>query len=188
VQIFNSLEREELVSLINSNGIGVMPTDTLYGLIGTALSPRIVEKIYEIKERDKAKPLIVLIASEEQLKTYFDIEKSFDLWPGKCSLILPVDKFPHLHRGGGTIAFRVPDNSDLIRLLEKTGPLVAPSANREGEEPAKTIKKAKEYFGEKLDFYVDDGFVDSKPSTLIKFEGEKIKVLRKGAVSERFFQ
>ncbi len=188
MQEFNSLKNQKIVDLINSNKIGVFPTDTLYGLVGTALSPRIVEKIYEIKERDKDKPLIVLIASKEQLKSYFNIDKSFKFWPGKCSLILPIKKFPHLHRGGETIAFRVPDKSDLINLLEKTGPLVAPSANKQGEPPAKTIKMAKKYFGKRVDFYVDGGVLNSKPSTIVKLNKGKAEVLRAGAVSEKLFQ
>ena len=67
-------------------------------------------------------------------------------------------------------------------LTRKTGPLVAPSANLEGKEPAKTIEQAKEYFGDNVDFYVDTGQLESKPSTLIKIVDENNMILRQGAV------
>jgi L-threonylcarbamoyladenylate synthase len=67
-------------------------------------------------------------------------------------------------------------------LLKKAGPLVAPSANPEGMEPAKTIKEAKEYFGERVDFYINGGKLLSPPSTLIEIKNKKIFIKRKGAV------
>ena len=184
MQKLKSLKKAE--KLINKNKIGVIPTDTIYGVVGSALSPRIVEEVYSIKERDRDKPMIVLLSSKEDLKTYFDLEyPSYleNIWPGKVSVILNCKKHPHIHRGGKTIALRVPDKDNLRNLIKKTGPIVAPSANPQGKEPAKTIKEAIDYFGEKVDFYVDEGVLESKPSTLIKFEGEKMNILRKGAVN-----
>lgn len=49
--------------ILKSDGIAVIPTDTLYGVVGSAMSKKAIEKIYKIKERDKSKPLIVLISS-----------------------------------------------------------------------------------------------------------------------------
>ena len=80
------------------------------------------------------------------------------------------------------MAFRLPDNHLLRSLIKQTGPLVAPSANLEGQAEAKTIAAAKKYFGDKIDFYLDAGTKESLPSTLIKIENDKIIVLRKGAV------
>jgi L-threonylcarbamoyladenylate synthase len=59
---------------------------------------------------------------------------------------------------------------------------VAPSANPEGKEPAKTIEEAKRYFTDKVDFYVDAGKLDSQPSTLISIINGAIEVLREGVV------
>ena len=76
----------------------------------------------------------------------------------------------------------MPDKKDLLELLKITGPLLAPSANHKGEKPALIIEEAKVYFGNKVDFYVDEGKLESLPSTLIKIEDGKIVVLREGAV------
>lgn len=181
---------KKLVEAIKAGKIGILPTDTLYGLVGSALSPQAVEKIYAIRERSGQKPFIILISSSAELKK-FDIKinkKSEELlkkiWPGKVSVIFPVrsKKFCYLHRGTKSLAFRLPKKDVLIELLKKTGPLVAPSANHEGEKSAATIKKAKRYFAEKVDFYVDGGTLRGKPSTLIALEKGKITVLREGAV------
>ena len=86
-------------------------------------------------------------------------------------------------RGTGTIAFRMPDIPELRDLLVQTGPLIAPSANTEGEPPALTVGDAKKYFGDEVDFYVDAGKLESLPSTLITFENGEPVVLRQGAVS-----
>lgn len=177
-----------------ANGkVGVIPTDTIYGLVGEALLPNTVERIYEIKVRKPDKPLIILISSLEDLKLFGikinEKTKSIfkEYWPGKVSIILPCpkDKFEYLHRGTNTLAFRLPDYPDLRKLIKKTGPLVAPSANPAGLPPAKTIKEAQDYFGNRIDFYVDGGRLDSPPSTLISLASGKVEVLREGAVAVR---
>lgn len=184
MQRLKSLQKAK--ELIDQNKIGIIPTDTIYGIVGFALSPRIVEEIYTIKQRDRKKPMIVLLSSKEDLKNYFDLEyPSYleNIWPGKVSVILDCKKHPHIHRGGETIAFRVPDKDNLRNLIKETGPIVAPSANPQGVDPAKTIEEAIDYFGEKVSFYVDEGVLESKPSTLIKSDGERMNILRKGAVN-----
>jgi len=197
--VSKEIDKKIIQTLVNG-GIGVLATDTLYGLVGSALSKKAVEKIYKLRHRDSKKPLIILISSLDDLKL-FNIKISAEIkkqllkfWPGKVSIIFscPAKKFQYLHRGTKTLAFRLPagalakeglpNKKSLISLLKKTGLLVAPSANLKGELPAKTIKEAKKYFGDKIDFYVDSGKVSGKPSTLIKIENSKIIVLRKGAV------
>ena len=62
--------------VFKKGGIVVLPTDTLYGLCISVFDKKDIEKIYKIKERDKTKPLIVLISSVDQLKL-FDIKEDF---------------------------------------------------------------------------------------------------------------
>ncbi|MFH1657451.1 MAG: L-threonylcarbamoyladenylate synthase [bacterium] len=176
-----------LIELIKEGGVGVLGTDTIYGLVGSALLPATVERIYKIKERDTNKPLIILISSLADLKLFkvkADKKLLAQYWPGKVSIILPCPykRFAYLHRGTNALAFRLPAKENLVRLLKKTGPLVAPSANPEGLEPAKTIKQAKEYFDDSIDFYLDEGKLTSLPSTLIAFSENNPIIKRKGAI------
>ncbi len=181
----------KIVKTLTKGGIGILPTDTLYGLVGSAMNKQTVEKIYKIRKRAPQKPMIILISSLENLKK-FNINltkpnKIFlkNLWPNPVSVILPCENknFEYLHRGTKTLAFRIPNNKELLNLIQLTGPLIAPSANFEGEKPSKNIDDAKKYFGNNVDFYVDAGILDSPPSTLIKMDGEKITILRQGSFS-----
>lgn len=175
--------------ILARGGVGILPTDTLYGLIGLASSKRAVARIYKLKHRKASKPFIVLIHSFNDLKKFGvrlspktkKILKKW--WPGAVSIILPVSKrgFTYLHRGTKTLAFRMPAKKELHALLKATGPLVAPSANPEGKLPSKTIKEAKNYFGTMVDFYVDEGRRYGPPSTLVALRKGRLVILRGGS-------
>lgn len=188
------LNHGEAVAALRRGGVGIVPTDTLYGIVGSALSRNAVRRIYRLRKRNPKKPMVILIGDVRDLKK-FGVHLSpymkkllKQVWPGKVSVILPIAKksalrkFRYLHRGTGTLAFRLPEPEWLRKLLRRTGPLVAPSANLEGRPPAKTIRAAKKYFGDGADFFVNAGQLDSKPSTLIKIKNGNVVVLRKGAV------
>ncbi len=180
---------EEVIEKLKNGKVSVLPTDTIYGLVGSALSKKVVERIYRLKKRDPKKPMIILISSIDDLDL-FEIEVTPQikrilkkLWPGKVSIILPslLKKFSYLHRGTKTLAFRLPQLKWLRNLLKETGPLVAPSANPEGLPPAVTVSQAREYFGENVDFYLDGGELSGSPSTLIQIKKGKIIIKRKGS-------
>ncbi|TSA44080.1 Sua5/YciO/YrdC/YwlC family protein, partial [bacterium] len=162
----------------------------IYGLVGSALSKEVVARIYKLRKRSGQKPFIVLISSLKDLKL-FGVKPDWRtagvlkrIWPGKVSVLLPVPlkNFFYIHRGTKQIAFRLPADSKLLKFLSKTGPLVAPSANWEGCPPAKNIREAEKYFGNRPDFYIDRGTLKSLPSTLVSVESSKLRILRQGAV------
>ncbi len=174
------------IDILKEGGIGVIPTDTLYGLVGQALSQVAVDRIYALKQRPPQKPCIILVSSIEDLEQFgvdLDMETHEilkELWPGPTSIILPIkaDHLSYLDRGTHTLAFRLPDNIDLVKLLSLTGPLIAPSANPDSQPPAETIDQAQAYFGPHVDFYVDGGRRNGSPSRLIKLENGQMTVLR----------
>lgn len=178
-----------VIRILCHGGVGVIPTDTIYGLVGSALLPKTVERIYRLRCRNQSKPMIVLIGSLADLKRFgvtldTPARKTLrTLWPGKVSVVLPVTspRFKYLHRGTKTIAFRLPAWPPLRHLLRATGPLVAPSVNREGKPPAENISEARRYFGERVDFYVNSGHRQGRPSTLVSFRNNHLTVLRPGA-------
>lgn len=163
----------QLINTLIGSGVAVARTDTLYGILARADSESAVRQVYEIKGRDGNKPPIVLIGDYKQL---FDDPDEYTLsivetvWPGAVSVILPSLSAPAwIKRGGDTVAYRMPANKELRDLLLKTGPLVAPSANPQDEEPARSVRQAEEYFGDKVDCYEDGGEVDNTdPSKLIR--------------------
>lgn len=182
------MSKEEIIQILKSGGIGVLPTDTQYGLVAPALNETSVERVYQVRKRSPDKPFIILISSIDDLKLFnitinqLTINYLAQIWPNPISVILPVQSndFAYLHRGTNSLAFRIPNNTELLNLIKETGPLIAPSANIEGFPYAKTIDEAEEYFKDKVDFYDDQGKLESNPSTLIKIEDGKIEVLRQG--------
>jgi len=183
------------IEILKKGGIVVMPTDTIYGIVASALDSLAVDNVYEIRKRAPEKPCIILIGdiedlkkfgiilSEEQktaVKKYWFTQSSVE-GPGSVSVILycPEEKFTYLHRGTNTLAFRLPQNADLQQLLKETGPLIAPSANTEGMSPAKNIAEAKKYFGEQVDLYVDGGEITGKASKIIELHKDgSVSILR----------
>lgn len=185
---------QKIVQSLRKGGIGVIPTDTLYGLVGSAFSQKAIDRIYRVKNRPKNLPLIVLISSIEELKKFgISLDKKNKdfckkVWPGKLSIIFPqkAKKFSYLSSGSGGISFRIPKKDSVIKFLKKTGPLVAPSANITGNPHAKTIDQAKRIFKDKIDFYYGGRLSKSnKASTLVKLEKDKIFVKRQGEVKVR---
>lgn len=175
--------------VLKKGGAIIAPTDTLYGILARAEDKKAVERIYKIKGRDNHKPFIILITDIKDLKK-FKIEHSHILqnirmFPKgkKVSFILTCQssKFNYLHRGSKSLAFRIVSkrNKNLFNLIKKVGPLVAPSANPQGLDPAKTIWEAKKYFGGKIDLYINAGTRNAKPSTIISFTEGKPIILRK---------
>lgn len=184
----------EVVKILKNGGIGVLLTDTIYGICGKALSKEVVKRIWKLKRRSSKKRAIVLISKIDDLRLFgIKVNKKLrkileKIWPAKISVSLPCHskKFSYLHAGKRRFAFRIPAKKSLIKLISKTGPLVAPSANWEGFEPAKNINEAKKYFGNLVDFYVDEGKIKKiLPSTLIEIRGKKIICKRKGKDFEK---
>jgi L-threonylcarbamoyladenylate synthase len=176
-------------NMLRRGKVGVIPTDTLYGIVAAVGNEQAVERVYSLKKRGATKPCIILIASLGDLNMFgvtLTKERRKVLsryWPGPTSIILAcgADVPEYLHRGGHTLAFRLPSDARLRRLLKASGPLIAPSANPEGSPPVRTIEEAKKYFGRRVDFYLDAGTRTSAPSTLIALdEKDSITVLRKG--------
>lgn len=176
-----------IVEILRKGGIGVIPTDTMYGIVCSAFNLESIERLYELRKRSASKKCIILIGDIQDLEK-FNI--SLDLltqnvlekvWPGSVSVEIPVpdEAFEYLTKGTGCLSFRLPEDESLRELLRATGPLIAPSANPEGEAPAETIEEVKRYF-DALDFYVDSGKLPGVPSTIISILNGKVKIWRQG--------
>lgn len=172
----------DVIPLLKEGGIGVLRTDTLYGIVADAMNEKAVERVYVIKGRTPTKPPIILISEVDQMLTLNEqLSPLFkEMWPGKNSLIVPAPGAPAwLVRSGDSLAYRMPENPLLRAFLASVGPLIAPSANPEGEAPAMSISEAKAYFGGSVDFYVDGGTVtDDSPSRLYRVNGSELERLR----------
>lgn len=175
--ILGTNDIEKICELLTSGHIGVMPTDTIYGLHCLANSTDLINKIYTIKDRPKNMPFITLISSTkglndfEILPTEFQKETMNKLWPGPNSLIFT-------DVSGQTRSFRLPNNEFLLNILSVTGPLISTSVNKHGYNNAKNIEEAYFNFKDKVDFFVDAGTLSNPPSNVYSLVDDAIKQLR----------
>jgi len=174
--------------LLRPGAIGVIPTDTVYGLVARADDQAAAARLYQAKDRE-GKPGTIIAATLEQLENlglkhrYLKAVEQF--WPGAVSVIIPSTdpKLAYLHQGKMSLAVRIPAGAELQKLLEQTGPLLTSSANPAGQPMAVNIGQARDYFGDKVDFYIDGGDLSHhQPSTIIRIVDDAIEVLRLGAV------
>jgi len=176
------------IEILKRGGVGVIPTDTIYGLACSIFSVVGVKRIYELKKREENKPPVIIISDISDLEklgadispTHLKIIEKY--WPGKLTIIFRVsEEYKYLDKGLG-LAIRLPADENLRNILRQTGPLATTSANYSEQIPAKNIIEAEKYFGDKVDFYEDGGNLNSEPSTLVKINGDNIEILRQGAV------
>src|SRR5882724_9322256 len=133
--------------------VGVVPADTVYGLVVRATDHAAVARLYQLKARE-GKPGTIIAANLDQLEAlglkhrYLKAVEQF--WPGAISVIIPCadPALAYLHRGKMSLAVRIPEHVALQGVLEQTGPLLSSSANHPGEASAVNIEQARDYFGD----------------------------------------
>lgn len=173
----NALTDPQVVECLCSGGIIVARTDTLYGVLARADDEHAVQRVYQLKGRSEHKSPIVLVASRDDIYDPLTDDTQHlvdDSWPGPVSVIVASTDAPvWLRRGNDSVAYRLPDNRELLTLITQTGPLIAPSANPESQIPARSIEEAYAYFGDAVDVYVDGGYIaEGRPSRLARVKPE----------------
>jgi len=177
-----------LAKLILDGKIGIIPTDTVYGLVCSARSEAAIQRLYTLKSR-KRQPGTTVAASVEQLAEIGfptdTLTRASHFWPNALSVEMSTKDIPkYLNAGQSVMAARVPNHPELLNLLTKVGPLMTTSANTPHSPTSRTIDEAVAYFGDDVDFYVDAGDLGERPpSTIIGFDDKgEVVVYRQGAV------
>jgi len=186
MRIFNDINDPELITLLKNGAVGVIPTDTVYGLVCRAADEVAVARLYEVKHREN-KPGTLIAANIDQLvelglkERYLKAVERF--WPGAVSVRIPHQPNYLVDPATGTVAVRIPDYPELLDLMKQTGPLQTTSANIAGDPVAVKLSEAQAYFSDTIDFYVDGGDLSGRPpSTVIQIIDDAIEVVREGAV------
>jgi len=184
--IVKNILDDSVISALKNGQLIIAKTDTIYGILAAANSEKAVKRLYEVKRRPLDKPVIILVADIDNIpdltpsikRKYQEISKNR---PTTIITKVSPDFLPYLPRNGGTLAFRVVPESPLAELIRTVGLLVAPSANPSGEEPAKNVTEAINYFHELVPIYVDSGkVVNTQPSQIIRInEGGEIEFSRR---------
>lgn len=193
------IERGEIkrcLEVLNSEGVVVLPTDTVYGLFANALSEKAVDKIFRIKKRSKRKPIGVFVGSVAAAGKIAKTEGREDIlkkyWPGEFTFVLKkkVD-FPEGVGTKKTIGIRIPEHGLFREIFKETDvPLAQTSANVSGEGAARSFKSAQEIFKDgdfSPDIIMDAGkLVRKEASTVVDLTRRPFKIIRKGSGYEVF--
>jgi L-threonylcarbamoyladenylate synthase len=184
---FDGLHDPRLIEALRAGAVGVIPTDTIYGLVCSAADQAAVARLYGLKNR--IQKLGTLIGSSPEQFVALGLKARYlkaveQYWPGPISIIIPCGpELQYLHLGKFGLALRIPAVPEIRKLLEQTGALLTTSANAPGQPPATTIEEARTYFGDRVDFYIDGGDLSANaPSTIIRVIDDAIEVVREGAV------
>ena len=186
-QLFTSVTDKKLATLLHGGAIGVLPTDTVYGLV-SVIAPQPIERLYATKPRQSHAGTIIAASVDDLIALGLDetaLQHVSHLWPAPLSVVIAAQHIPEfLREECGSLAVRIPEDEVLRSLLRETGPLMTTSANKHGGKTAATIAEAQRIFGDSVDFYVDGGDLSNRPpSTIITVDAHGvITVLREGAV------
>jgi len=186
-------KKENLSVVLNNLREGkiiICPTDTVYGLLCDAANEKAVGKIFEIKKRDKSKPLAVFVKDIKMAERFASINESQKKflkknWPGAVTVILKAKKgLAKLTYKNNKIGLRVPDYGFLGLVLRDFGkPIAQTSANISGKPAVVKIKEVFDQFKSidvKPDLMIDEGDLPkNKPSKVMDLTEGKIKTLRK---------
>jgi L-threonylcarbamoyladenylate synthase len=182
------------ISILNRGGIIIFPTDTAFGIGCRIDRLDAIERLFKIRKRPLVQAVPVLVSSLEMAKNY-TTEISEEVteklirpyWPGALTIVFnaQTSKVPQLVRGGtGTVGLRMPNNKDLLQIIEKVGvPILGPSANFHGELTPYSLEALNPKLTKLVDFVLEGKCELSEASTVIDTTQKPWKILRQGAIN-----
>ncbi|MCI4348903.1 MAG: threonylcarbamoyl-AMP synthase [Thermoplasmata archaeon] len=156
---------EAAVRALDRGALVVYPTDTLLGLGALATHRDAVERVHHAKGRARSGPMSIAVSSYEEIEPWCDLtplsrQVARDRLPGPVTLLLRSsararrELSPRVIGPSGIIGIRIPDHPTARELARRAGPLIATSANRHGEPPARSVAEARRVFGREVAVYL----------------------------------
>lgn len=192
-----SIKEEELnkiIEVLKNNGLALLPTETVYGIAANALSDEACKKIFSAKGRAQDNPLIVHVSDKQMLyklvKNISEVEQKLidNFMPGPFTLILEKQNIISntASAGNSTIGIRMPSNSIIHEVINKSGiPLAAPSANISGRPSGTNVEDIFDELKDKVDCIVNGGECKiGIESTVVKVINDVPTILRPGFITE----
>lgn len=181
------------IEILQAGGILALPTETVYGLAGDALSPDACAAIFEAKDRPLSDPLIVHLPSLEWLPRLTSpsplaLALAEKFWPGPLTMVLQRNpSVPDIVTAGQeTVAVRMSAHPAFRSVVEGFGkPLAAPSANRFGRISPTAAEHVMSELGGRIPFILDGGpCIHGIESTIVHVLEDRLQILRQGPVTE----
>lgn len=184
----------DIINTLKDGKLVIMPTDTIYGIIGDATNEDVINKVYEVKERPHDKPLLILVSNLSMLhELVTEIPKETEkiikkFWPGPLTILFKKSSkvSDTLTANSSLVAIRMPNDKRLLNIMNHLNrPLISTSANISSHDAITNPNQLEEKMKEKIDLIVDEGTVNNEASTLITIVNGKIEILREGSLTEK---
>lgn len=177
-----------VVEILKGGGVVAYPTDTTYGIGCSIFSKKGVERIYQIKQRDRKKPFSFICTDISEIARYakvsnYQFKQMRRLLPGPYTFVLEANSVVPdlLLTKQRTVGIRIPDNKICLAIVKELGaPIVTTSANLSGEDPIGNPWQVDCDLGKQLDLVVDGGDLTADVSSVVSLIGDVPVVLRKG--------
>lgn len=179
-------------SLLRAGGLVAFPTETYYGLAVDPCNEQALARLFRVKRRPAAKPVLVLVPGQEQVAHLAArippvAQLLMDrFWPGPLTLVLSAQPSlsPLLTAGTGTVGVRRSPHPFAQALVQAFGaPLTATSANRSGGAPAVNARQVQAAFGDEIDLVLDGGpSPGGAGSTLVGVTDTGLTCIREGRI------
>jgi len=184
------------VACLKKGGIIAYPTDTFYGIGCDIMNKKAIEKIYQIKQRNKTKPFSFICPDLKNISTYAKVSNIAyrhmkRLLPGPYTFVLPGSKMvPKIMlTKRKTAGIRVPASQIAISLAQELGnPIISTSATDPAGEVFEDASLLHDYFDARLDMVLDGGPVPNTPSSVISLVEDEPEVIRHGAGKVDIFE
>ncbi len=179
--------------VVNSGGVVVYPTDTIYGIGCDPYNDLAVKRIFTIKGRSEKKPLPVLTYSIQEAERIVSLGRTGRMlaeryWPGALTIVAPIIGrriSPQAMAGNSSLAVRIPANKCVLLLLSHCRYLIGTSANLSGHRALKSAQEVIDSGLEGYDALLDGGTVEKGVESTIVSVEDKPKILREGAIKSR---
>lgn len=185
-----------VVDILNKGGIIAYPTDTYYGIGCDIMNKKAIEKIYQLKQRNKTKPFSFICSDFKNISHYAKVSnyayKTMKrLLPGPYTFVLEGSKLvPKIMlTKRKTAGIRVPDNAICLSIVEALGnPIITTSATRPDGTIFYDPSLIHDYFHPRIDVVIDGGPVPGYPSSVISLINDIPEVIRKGKGDVSIFE
>lgn len=184
---------KKAVEVLRDGGVIIYPTDTVYGLGCDLSNKKGIEKIYEIKKRNKKQPLSFVCADLKHISQYAQVtdyayRTMKRLLPGPYTFILEASRLVPkiILPKRQTTGIRVPDNNICLALIkELNSPIISTSVKNSNGDDLGNPYEIEKCFGKIVDLIIDGGVINPEPSSVISIVDDNIEVIRigKGDVS-----
>ena len=186
------VQLRDALEVLRRGEIVCFPTESTYGLAVDISNPAALNRLAALKGRGQTAPFGLLVKDLEAARQLADAwparARAFAerYWPGPLTLVIPAcaSLSPHIVGESGGVGVRQSSHPIAHQLAATFGPITATSANPSGSPPAKTIKQAQQYFGDRVSAYIDGGFAGNQVSTVVAFSNTgSARLIRQGAIT-----